>query len=126
MTAMAVTILVPKRDRETGDPKRVNQTCTEVYPRGSGQRIWNSEKHSPTGGKMRGAKSGGGKIRATDLEVGKPVTHLDNIEDPQTQALSWESCLRQFCRAPCVLFVIDHWYANDLCLVLDQFFSFFE
>ena len=33
---------------------------------------------------------------------------------------------RWACRAPWVLFVINHWYTSDLLLVLDQFFSFFE
>ena len=39
--------------------------------------------------KHRRAKSGG-KIWATDLELGNPNTHLNNIENPQTQALFWE------------------------------------
>ena len=28
----------------------------------------------------------------------------------------------QTCRAPFVLFVINHWYPNDLCLVLEYFY----
>ena len=36
------------------------------------------------------------------------------------------SVTQQACRAPCVISVINHWYTNDLCLVLDEFFSFFE
>ena len=72
MTAMATTILTPKR-------------APKLYSWGSGQRIWNSEMHSPTGaksglrifgfGKPRGRQHSGGKIRATDLELGKPLTH---------------------------------------------------
>ena len=42
---------------------------TEVVLWESGQRIWNSEKHSPTGGKIREATPGG-KIWATDFGLG--------------------------------------------------------
>ena len=87
-----------------------NHSHTEGKIRGakSQLRILDSENHSPTGAKSgrqnpghgfwtrkdthpRGAKSGGqnpgSTIPATDLELGKPVTHLNNIEDPQTQVL---------------------------------------
>ena len=57
MTAMATTILKPKRERRTSDPKRVNQTCIEVVLPGSGQRVLDSEKHSPTN-QIQRAKSG--------------------------------------------------------------------
>ena len=60
MTAMATTILMLKRERGTG-----------LYSWGSRQWIWNLEKHSPTGSKIREAKYG----RATDCGLGKPLTH---------------------------------------------------
>ena len=62
---MATTILMPKRERGTGDPKRVNQTCTEVVLLGSGQR-----GHSNPGSKIRGAKSG---LRILDSENHSPA-----------------------------------------------------
>ena len=65
----------------------------------SGQRIWNSENHSPTrgqnpGGKIRGAKSGGQnpgcKIRATDLELGK-TKHRGNPGGAKSEQRIWNS-----------------------------------
>ena len=49
---MATTILMPKRERETGDLKKVNQTCTGVVLL---------------------------LVRATDLELGRPLTHRGKI-----------------------------------------------
>ena len=54
MTAMATTILMPKRERETGDTKRVNQTCTEVVLLG----VRATELGTRRSSHPRGAKSG--------------------------------------------------------------------
>ena len=123
MTTMTMTILMPKRERKTDDPKRVNQTCTEVVLPGvwttdlelgealthgwqnpvgkirrakSGLRILGSENHSSTEDKIwgqnpdygfwirktthpRGTKSGRqnpvDKIPATDFGFGNSLTH---------------------------------------------------
>ena len=62
--------------REEVIPKRVNQTCTEVVLRGwHGQRIWNSEKHSPTRGKIRGGQIRGAtsRLRIWNSETQSPT-----------------------------------------------------
>ena len=87
MTAMAMTILMQKRERDTGDTKRVNQTCTEVVLRG----VQATDYHSPTRGQIRATdfelgkplthrgQNPGGKLRATDLELGNPNTGGQNL-----------------------------------------------
>ena len=60
MTAMATTILMAKRERGTGDPKRANQTCTEVVPRGLGNGFWIQKTIHPQGAKFGGQNPGYG------------------------------------------------------------------
>ena len=75
MTVMATTILMPKRERETGGHKSVNQTCTEVVllvVRATDLELGEALTHGRQNPER--AKSGG-KIRATDFRLGKPLTH---------------------------------------------------
>ena len=70
----------PKMDaapvRETGDPKRVNQTCTEVVLRGVRATDLELGEAPTHGDKKKGGANPGGKIWATDLELGKAVKLL--------------------------------------------------
>ena len=86
--------------RSTGDPKRVNQTCTEVVLGGQIRATDSELREALThggpnpGGKIRamnlelgnavthGGQNPEGEIRATDSELGNADTHLNNIEDP--------------------------------------------
>ena len=89
----------------TGDPKRVNQTCTEGVLRirgvthggqnpGGKIRATDSELgHAVTHGGREAKSDSGRRIRATDSELGHAVTRFNNIEDPKTQALCREFCL---------------------------------
>ena len=49
MVRIATTISMPKRERERGDPKRVNQTCTEVVLRGPGNGFGTRRSTHPRG-----------------------------------------------------------------------------
>ena len=106
----------PKRHRSaatatatpTAEAKKQRGKPRKLHSRGSGQRIWNSEKHSPTGGKIRGAESGygfwtrkthsptrgqnpGGKIPATDFALRKPLTLGGKIRVAKSKLRIWSS-----------------------------------
>ena len=104
MTAMATTILMPKLERETGDPRKgepnVHRSCS---PRGPGNGFRTRKTTHPRGATSGGlnpssgfwtrktthpqGENPGSEIRATDFGLGKPVNHVDNFEDTETQVM---------------------------------------